>query len=64
MRKKWLRKKWLIIKVFFTQVLIRLKLIPNVWYACEIELGTIRSEELYKFFKWDEYDAARKQSKR
>ena len=45
-----MRKKYLIVKTFFVRCLIKLRLIPAVWYACEIELAKIRGKELALFF--------------
>lgn len=42
--------KWLKVKRFFIQLLRFFKIIPNVWYATEIELGRLKAEKLIEFF--------------
>lgn len=47
------KKKTLQVKVFMVKWLIRLKLLPAVWYQCELDLIEIEVKELQKIFNWD-----------
>jgi len=46
-----LKKKYLQVKVLVVHILIRLHIIPNVWYQCEIDLAEIVGKEWGDFFK-------------
>ncbi len=41
--------RFLKLKVLITQLLIRCKLIKNVWYKCELDLINKEADELSKF---------------
>jgi len=41
-------------KVFIVQLLRWCRLIPDVWYSCEIELASMKAHELDRFFNGDE----------
>jgi len=41
---------WLRVKVRGVRILRALKVLPNIWYACEIELAKIRAEEYRRYF--------------
>jgi len=45
-----MRKCYLQLKVFLVHLLIRMHIIKDVWYACEIELAEIEGKELYELF--------------
>ena len=38
----------LILKVFIVHLLIRIKLLPDIWYKCELELAKKEAKEIYK----------------
>jgi len=38
-------------QVWCIHCLQRLRILPNIWYKCEIDLGKIKGKELSKFFK-------------
>ena len=44
-------KRWLIIKVFFLDLLRWLHILPDVWYKSELDLAKIRGKEWAEFFK-------------
>jgi hypothetical protein len=44
-------KIYLIIKVWCIHWLQYFKILPNVWYRCEIVLAEIRAKELMEFFR-------------
>ena len=44
-------KRWLNLKGWFVLLLIKLKLIPEYWYDCEIKLAKIRGKEYADFFQ-------------
>lgn len=45
------RLRYLKAKRFFVQRLRFLKLIPDIWYDCEIEIARYEGEQLAEFFK-------------
>lgn len=36
--------------------LIRIKILPNVWHQCELDLADIRAKRLLHIFGWDKQD--------
>ena len=46
-----MEKLYLEIKCFLIYWLIRLKIRPNVWHKCEIDLGEIKAVRLAQFFR-------------
>jgi len=44
------KRKHLVLKVWIIHWLQYFKILPNVWYACEIELAKIRGKKLADFF--------------
>lgn len=46
-----MKKKYLTLKVFFVHLLIQMRLLPNVWYQCELDLSKIWADEVYEILK-------------
>jgi len=51
-----MEERWLEVKCFIINLLIKLKLRKNVWHKSHIRLGEIRAERYIKFFKPSHFD--------
>ena len=49
--KKYLILAVLVIKVWSVYQLIRLHILPNVWYKCELDLAEIKAKRMAQWFK-------------
>jgi hypothetical protein len=45
-----IRERYLQVKVWFVQLLQRCRILPKIWYACEIELAEIKAKRMAEFF--------------
>ncbi len=46
-----MKEKWLIFKVIIVHSLQRCRILPQVWYQCEIDLSKIRAKRMSEFLK-------------
>ena len=51
-----MNRYWLIVKVFVLHIFQYFKILPNVWYRCELDLAKINGKRMADFFKKYEFE--------